>query len=203
VTTTDPPAPRRGRPPKVTARGLAEVALAQFDERGYAAVSVRDIAEAAGVDLRTVHRYFPAKSDAVWGTLVGTFDDLAERLEATPDDLPLVERVRLGVSSSMRADVDPLDRRRLRVIARTPELQSTFSPAFVAWRTTIHDFVAPRLQHPDDLVATTLATAVQSVTLAALTWWADHPGTRPEDAVDRALAALAGGFADRGAPPQP
>ncbi|MCH1865741.1 TetR family transcriptional regulator [Nocardioides sp. CFH 31398] len=180
----------------MTARGLTEVALGLFDEHGYSEVSVRDIAEAAGVDLRTVHRYFPAKSDVVWGTLVGAFDDLAERLEATPDDLPLVERIRLAVCSSIRADADPLDRRRLRVVARSPELQSTFSPAFVAWRTTIHDFVASHLDESDDLRATALATAVQSVTLAALTWWADHPGTTPEDAVDRALASLAGGFAE-------
>jgi len=199
VTTPAPGAPRRGRPPKVTADRLADVALRLWEERGYAEVSIREVAEAAGVDLRTVHRYFPAKSDIIWGAVLSSFDDLATRLEATPDDRPPLDRIRLAVTGAVRADTGPLDRRRLRVIARTPELQSTFSPPFVAWRATIRAFVAARLDPPDDLVATAVATAAQAVTLAALTWWAEHPGTTPEDAVDRALAALAGGFgpADR------
>ncbi len=59
--------PALGRPAAIDAQDLARVAIGLFAERGYDAVSMADIAEAAGVGRRSLFRYFPSKADLVWG----------------------------------------------------------------------------------------------------------------------------------------
>jgi AcrR family transcriptional regulator len=51
----------RERKKEQTRRRIAEVALRLFDERGYDAVTVNEIAEAAGVAKVTLFNYFPTK----------------------------------------------------------------------------------------------------------------------------------------------
>src|SRR5271163_3702799 len=48
-----------------TTSRLRQIALELFVRRGYANVSVDDIAAAAGVSARTFHRYFPSKQDVL------------------------------------------------------------------------------------------------------------------------------------------
>lgn len=58
---------------------LEEAAGELFLERGYAATSVADITQRAGVSRSTFFNYFPAKSDLLWAT----FDERVEHLRAT------------------------------------------------------------------------------------------------------------------------
>lgn len=64
----------RERKKEQTRRRIAEVALRLFDERGYDAVTVNEIAEAAGVAKVTLFSYFPTKECLVTD---GVADDLA------------------------------------------------------------------------------------------------------------------------------
>ncbi|WP_240972846.1 TetR/AcrR family transcriptional regulator [Nonomuraea composti] len=51
----------RERKKEETRRRISEVALRLFDERGYDAVTVNEVAEAAGVAKVTLFNYFPSK----------------------------------------------------------------------------------------------------------------------------------------------
>jgi AcrR family transcriptional regulator len=50
---------------ELMAAEFERIAMDLFVERGYAAVSVEDIADAAGVSARTFYRYFTAKEDVL------------------------------------------------------------------------------------------------------------------------------------------
>ncbi|WP_285596537.1 TetR/AcrR family transcriptional regulator [Actinomycetospora sp. NBRC 106378] len=68
---TSPPG-RRERKKAATRAAVAEAALGLFLERGFDAVTVKDVAEAADVSLTTLFNHFPSKEALV-------FDEEAER----------------------------------------------------------------------------------------------------------------------------
>src|SRR5262245_30139869 len=55
----------RERKKRRTRQAIAEAAMELFKERGFDAVTVADVAEAADVSVKTVFNYFPAKEDLV------------------------------------------------------------------------------------------------------------------------------------------
>ena len=57
----------RERKRRKTFKAIHDAALRLFEERGYGAVTVADIAEAAEVSRATVFAYYPAKEDIVRG----------------------------------------------------------------------------------------------------------------------------------------
>ncbi len=67
---------RAGRPRAVSREILEEAACDLFLEQGYAATSVADITQRAGVSRATFFNYVPTKSDLLWTSI----DDALERL---------------------------------------------------------------------------------------------------------------------------
>ncbi|MCX5163916.1 TetR/AcrR family transcriptional regulator [Streptomyces sp. NBC_00264] len=63
---TEPPTGRRERKKAATRQAIADAALRLFLERGYDAVSIRDIAEAADVSTTTVFKHFSGKEALVF-----------------------------------------------------------------------------------------------------------------------------------------
>ena len=61
----------RERKRRRTFKAIHDAALRLFEERGYGAVTVADIAEAAEVSRATVFAYYPAKEDIVAGDAGG------------------------------------------------------------------------------------------------------------------------------------
>jgi AcrR family transcriptional regulator len=185
-----PKAPR-GRKPVVTAAQIEAVALQLWSKHGFHEVSVADIAADVGVTARTIFRRYPTKADIVWGPLTASFQILTDTLmKSSPQD-SLFERARTAIVGMIRdGDIDPTAQHRLRIVGRTPELQSSTSAPLQLWRQSLYDFAITQ-PGVDTLRAQVFAGTVQSTALAGLIWWvAQEPGTAPWQAVDEAFAQL-------------
>ncbi|MFJ4524814.1 TetR/AcrR family transcriptional regulator [Streptomyces sp. NPDC088810] len=67
----------RERKKRQTRQYISDVATGLFLERGFEAVTVAEIAEAANVSVNTVYNYFPAKEDLFLDRSAGMVDRLA------------------------------------------------------------------------------------------------------------------------------
>ncbi|QCU77207.1 TetR/AcrR family transcriptional regulator [Citricoccus sp. SGAir0253] len=123
----DPPSSApAARPADVRSR-VVEAAVALFDERGFEATSVDDIARAAGVSRSTYFRQVGGKEDAVFADHGPLLDQLAGWMDeraARPGDDPwgTVCAASERVFAHLSADL-PLARRRYRVVRAVPALR--------------------------------------------------------------------------------
>ena len=83
----------------MTAHGLdqddgAAAAAALFAERGYEAVAVLDVAQAAGVSEQTVYNYFPVKEDLVFDRSAEIQATLVSAVAARPPGSTAAEALR-------------------------------------------------------------------------------------------------------------
>jgi AcrR family transcriptional regulator len=69
---------------------IASTALKAFSELGYHGVSIRDIAQAAGVSMSALYHYYPSKQDLLYALLQNGIDDYyvicRRALEAAGED---------------------------------------------------------------------------------------------------------------------
>jgi AcrR family transcriptional regulator len=84
----------RERKKRETRETIASTAMGLFGERGYDAVTVADVAEAAGVSEKTVFNYFPAKEDLVFGRGQARRQALIHDIRTRPPSASLVEPFR-------------------------------------------------------------------------------------------------------------
>ncbi|HVW44615.1 MAG TPA: TetR family transcriptional regulator [Amycolatopsis sp.] len=181
-----------GRPPKVTREELERIALTLWDERGYDAVPLGEVAAAAGVTPRTIFRYFTSKSEIVWGGFTADIGAMRELLAESPPEESLLSRIRIAVTQLVASIRNkPLDRLRLRIISRAPELQHLMPEPFRVWHTIVCDWVAAELgAKPDDLAPQVIASGTQAAILRALLRWSTHGPAEPHEVVDEALRQL-------------
>ena len=82
---------------------LEEVALRLFDERGFADVTVEEIASEARISVRTFYRYFAAKEDVLQLRIDRRNEVLREALAGRPDDEPPLRSLRLALVEEFSA----------------------------------------------------------------------------------------------------
>ncbi|MBO9042016.1 TetR family transcriptional regulator [Curtobacterium flaccumfaciens] len=182
-----------GRPRTIDPDAVSLVALRLFDDQGFDAVSMDDVAAAAGVSRRSLFRLFPNKAALVWGGLDEFAARFREALRSRPTDEPSAVALRAAyrIGATFPDDAVEVTRHRLRVIRANPSLEHVGAATVTALTDEILRYVAER----DGVTADDLAVAVRAHTLAAaasaaLTWWALHGDGRPEDVLERALALL-------------
>src|SRR5579871_2807516 len=115
TTTTDTPVPAgepraslRERKKLATRRSLRRHALDLVAKRGFANVTVEDIAEAADVSPRTFFNYFPSKEAALFGADPDRAATLRERLVREAPGAPALEALRIVIADEAQAAADEL-----------------------------------------------------------------------------------------------
>jgi len=169
---------------------IATVALRLFEERGYEAVTMEDIAGALGVGRRTLFSYYRSKSAIVWDGQRQAVDAWVAALADAPVDVGWREAVADAFAGALEFPGDDLQlmRSRLRVIARHPELQAHLLTEQEAFADSLVAFIARREGlDATDLVPVVSARAVLAALATALVWWADSTREEPRDVVREAL----------------
>lgn len=86
-------APRKLTRSEKTRLHLFQVATKLFNEKGYKATTLSDIAKAADVSTGTLYRYYPSKGDFLMHIGINSVDHLEEYAQELPDDMPLIDAV--------------------------------------------------------------------------------------------------------------
>ena len=178
--------------------GLARVAIDLFARRGFEAVTIDEIAQAAGISARTFFRYFPAKEDIVL--------DLGDRLQARLLAALAERPAREGAVEALHrayvatSTVPPGERDRVlqvgRVLASSPALRSASYGRPWANGAPIVAQVAVRMEAGlADPRPRIIAAAMAAVATTEWHAWVDDGGTGdPAERIDAALRALEGGL---------
>src|SRR5438477_8783165 len=120
-----PVKPLRARQAEATRRLLIAVARENFTEHGYAATSIDDIIQQAGVARGALYHHFPGKEAlfrAVYETVEG--EVFSRVMEAAASQTSPWEAVRAGLSAFLDACLEP-SFRRIVVLDSVSVLQST------------------------------------------------------------------------------
>lgn len=153
--------------------GIAAVALALFEARGFAAVTVDDISAEAAISVRTFYRYFPAKEDLLLVMIRQRAAALAQALASRPTDEDPLHSLRMAAVTVVSAEDPASVRQWISVVADTPNILRTVMGAnILELNSTIAQFLGSRLGMPSEaLVPSTLAAAAGSVIQSAQTRW--------------------------------
>lgn len=185
---------RIGRPPKAEPEALRGQLLDLIALVGYENASMGSLAESVGMSVRTLHRYFPAKADIVWGGIEVSIDALTAELNAAPDSSRIIDAVAHAVTNVFAGNAEDLDtmRARLRLIALSPELRTNRSSTFEGWRQAVIHFVATRRGEPAQaLIPVTAGAAIHTAIMEALSWWGlQDDSLDPADCIGQALHGL-------------
>jgi AcrR family transcriptional regulator len=184
------PAGLRERKKAKTRATIRDVAMRLFEEQGYAATTVDQIAEAAEVSQSTFFRYFPAKEDVV---LADDYDPvMIAALHAQPAGTHPIDAVIAAmreVYGRMTPEDIAAERRRQRLFQSVPELRARVMQQTSAVLQLFAEAIADRHGLPaDDFSAKVMAGAIIGAVLAALPNGAD--GSHDFQDIEKITAAL-------------
>ena len=188
----------RARKKLQTRLALARAAMRLFEERGYAATTIDDIAAEANVSRRTFFRYFESKDEAFIVDPAGKLEALHVALAEGPPDEPTIAAVRRGLLALTAAYFEPdLVRAEARVGAREPAVMAAGLAYQVRWEDELAKEVAVDLRvdiaaDPRPRILAHATVAIMRAGIAA--WLQDETLGTPADVVadtfDRATPAL-------------
>ncbi|RWA19013.1 TetR family transcriptional regulator [Mycolicibacterium elephantis DSM 44368] len=186
-----------GRRRSTTTDHISNVAIDLFTARGFDAVSVDDVAEAAGIARRTLFRYYPSKNALPWGDFDAHLEHLRDLLAGLDPEVPLGAALRTALLAFNTFDEAETvrHRQRMRVILETAELQAYSMTMYAGWRAVVADFVARRLgAKPSDLGPQTVAWTMLGVALSAYEHWLADETVPLAQALGAAFDTVSAGF---------
>jgi AcrR family transcriptional regulator len=153
----------RERKKEQTRQRIAAVALRLFAERGFDAVTVNEIAEAAEVSKATLFAYFPSKESLILGGVAG--DDLAAIAAARPAGQSFLTALRdyfrgLAAAAMPEAELGPLITR-VRIITGNPALRDAANALLYRQRRELARALADSYGEPAaELIAAQVAASL-------------------------------------------
>ncbi|MDY6997793.1 MAG: mycofactocin system transcriptional regulator [Actinomycetota bacterium] len=186
---------RVGRRRSTSWEHISDVAIDLFMTEGFDAVSVDDVAAAAGIARRTLFRYYPSKNALPWGDFDAHLEHMRELLAALDPSVPIREALRTALLAFNEFDDTDRHRERMRLILETEALQAYSMTMYAGWRAVVAAFVAARLgRAAGDLVPQTVAWTMLGVALAAYENWLADESVALAAALGDAFDTLAGGL---------
>ena len=188
---------RVGRRRSTTPRHIADVAIELFTVRGFAEVSVDDVAHAAGIARRTLFRYYASKNAIPWADFDTHLAHLRDLLDNVDPRVPLGEALRAALLAFNTFDESETirHRQRMRVILQTAELQAYSMTMYAGWREVIAEFVARRSGvKTTDLLPQTVAWTMLAVALSAYEHWLGDESVTLPDALGKAFDVVGAGL---------
>jgi AcrR family transcriptional regulator len=185
---------------------IGRVAIELFAARGFDAVTVDDIAEAAGTSQRTFFRYFATKDDIVLALARRLDERLVDALDARPANEGAVAALREAYCAT--SHVEPAERERVlqgaKVLAEAPALRARAHGEYVGENAEIVARLAARMGVPvDDRRVRVLVATFAAVASVEFTTWAEAGGAGdPSEAIRAALALLEDGLSNLDATPR-
>lgn len=186
----------RERKKAKTRAAIQRHALRLFRERGYAATTVEQIAQAAEVSPATFFRYFPTKEDVI---LQDDFDPmLVAAFKAQPADLSPIQAMRgamRAVFAALPAEELVQMRERVVLIRTVPELRAKVLDEFTRTIAVIAEVAAQRVgRRADDLAVRTFAGALLGVAMSTMLPALEDPTADYGEVLDAAMAYLEAGL---------
>ncbi len=191
------PESRLGRRRSTTPLHIADVAIDLFAARGFAEVSVDDVAHAAGIARRTLFRYYASKNAIPWGDFDAHLEHLQELLDDVDPQVPLRDALRGALLAFNTFDEceSARHRQRMRVILETAELQAYSMTMYAGWRDVIAGFVARRSGTKiTDLMPQTVAWTMLGVALSAYEHWLRDESVSLPQALGNAFDVIGAGL---------
>lgn len=171
---------------------LAEVAINLFEQNGFDAVTINDIAATAGVSRSTFLRYFASKEGPVLGVIDAQGDQVVAALLSRPhseDDWTSLRFALDALAQEYRRNSEET-LRRTQLIYRTPSLCSGCRERQANWRPRLAAILMER--SPNSPVATLVraAAAIDCLNIAAEIWSISNGTEDLADLLDRTFAAM-------------
>src|ERR671916_1820989 len=88
---------------------LTRQAARLFAEKGYHGTSIGDLAQAMGVQKGSLYAHISSKQDLLYETMRDGAAAFHAVLDAIPDDVPAVEKIRLALRGHLRVVADQLE----------------------------------------------------------------------------------------------
>jgi AcrR family transcriptional regulator len=186
----------RERKKAKTRAAIQEHALRLFQEQGYGATTVEQIAEAAEISPSTFFRYFPTKEDVV------LWDDLDPALMAAFDAQPAGQSPIQALRGALRDVFSRLppgelaqQLERARLIVAVPELRMRMLDQFAGIIDLLAELFGKRVgRRADEFAVRTYAGAVTGALLAAMFVAIKEPKPNFLALMDESLAYLEAGM---------
>jgi AcrR family transcriptional regulator len=182
----------RERKRQQTRERLTRAAMALFQERGFEATTLDDIAAAADVSRRSFFHYFASKEDVVLAWQDEITAALVAAVAARPSDESMLAAAENAIAAMAR-QLDPSEAIAMACLKRdNPALQARDQAKYERLERELADALLKRASHrPDRMKARLIAMiATGAMRVGADLWATDGAREKPEALVKRTFAAI-------------